>query len=276
MLKMFFISILLCSFAFAQNQKKDLTTAEGGLMKADALRLWQKRDVQESLEESLSKFEQALAADPENLELLTYLTRGYFTLAELHLDNKDLKMKNFEKAIEYGERGMSTNPEFKKRMKDDIKSAIEKLSDREVPITFWTAASRGKWSKLNGVMSSLKYKDQIISMIKKVESLRPNFYYGAVPRYWGGFYAVAPRIAGGDMKKSKMNFQKAMEMAPEYLGTKVLFAELYCVEDEDKKEFKKQLTEVIAAPNGPAEITPENILEKRKAEKLLGKIDDLF
>ena len=276
MLKMLLATFFLCNFALAEAPKKDLTSAEGNLMKAEALRMWQKRDVQESLEESLSKFEQALAADPENIELLTYLARGYFTLAELHLDNKDLKMKNFEKAIEFGERGMATNPEFKKRAKDDIKGAIEKLSDREVPITFWTAASRGKWSKLNGVMSSLKYKDQIISMIKKVESLRPNFYYGAVPRYWGGFYAVAPRIAGGDMKKSKENFKKAMEMSPEYLGTKVLYAELYCVEKDDKKEFKKQLQEVIAAPNGPVEITPENILEKRKAEKLLNNIDDIF
>src|SRR5690606_9638473 len=94
--------------------------------------------------------------------------------------------------------------------------------------------------------------------------------------YWGGFYAVAPGIAGGSMKKSKKNFKKAMEMAPEYLGTKVLYAELYLTEEKEKKEFKEVLLEVVGAPNGPAEIVPENMLEKKKAERLLEEIDKLF
>lgn len=275
MLKMFLTFAILLNFsgAFAQS---DFSPAEAKIMKTDALRLWQKRVDQQSLEESLSKFEHVHQASPEDLEILAYLTRGYYLLADLHLTNDDLKKKTFEKAREYGQKGMETNPEYKKLAEKDVKLAIEKLTEREVPVMFWGAAALGKWAKLNGIMSSLKFKDQIIATINQVEKLNPNFYYGAVPRYWGGFYAVAPRIAGGDMKKSKKNFEKAMEMAPAYLGTKVLYAELYLTEKDEKKEFKKQLLEVIAAPNGPAELEPENILEKKKAEMLLEKIDKLF
>lgn len=277
MLKMFLIFVLLSNFTWAQDKdKKDFTQGETKALKAEALRLWQKRVDQQSLEESLSKFEHVHRSMPEDLEILTYLTRGYFTLAELHLTNDDLKKKNFEKAREFGERGLATNPEYQKKASKDIEDAIEKLTDKEVPVLFWTAASLGKWARLNGVMSSLKYKGQILAMIKRVEKLRPDFYYGAVPRYWGGFYAVAPSIAGGDMKKSKKNFKKAMKVAPEYLGTKVLYAELYLVKEDEKKEFKKQLEEVLAASNGPEEIAPENMLEKKKAERLLEKTDDLF
>jgi tetratricopeptide (TPR) repeat protein len=272
-----FLAILFpMNFAFAAEAKKDLTNPESTLMKTEALRLWQKRDDQQSLEESLSKFELALNANPQDLEILTYLARGYFTLGELHISNEDLKMRTFEKARKFGETAMNANPEYKKLADDDIEKAIDKLTEKEVGVLFWTAASLGKWAKLNGVMSSLKFKGQILSMIRRVEKLKPDFYHGAVPRYWGGFYAVAPSIAGGDMGKSKENFKKAMEVAPEYLGTKTLYAELYLVKKDDKKEFKKILAEVIAAPNGPAEITPENILEKRKAERLLEKMDDLF
>ncbi|MCM2349142.1 MAG: TRAP transporter TatT component family protein [Bacteriovoracaceae bacterium] len=272
MLKILLAFTFLFNVAHAQN----FSDAEAKLMKTEALRLWQKRDDQQSLEEALSKFEHVHSAQPENLEILTYLTRGYFILAELHLTNDDLKKRNLEKARSFGEKGMATNPEYKKLASKDIEEAIKKLTVNEVPVTFWTASSLGKWAKLNGIMASLRYKDQILGMIKQVEKLQPDFYYGAVPRYWGGFYAVAPSIAGGDMKKSKKKFQEAMTVAPEYLGTKNLYAELYLVEKEDKKEFKKQLLEVIASPNGPQEIVPENILEKKKAERLLEQADELF
>jgi tetratricopeptide (TPR) repeat protein len=244
--------------------------------KADALRLWQKRDDQASLEQSLQKFETLHKASPEDLETLTYLTRGYYTLAELHYLDKDQKKNTFEKARAFGVKGLETNPEYKKLAKNDIEGAVAKLTEREAPITFWTATSLGKWAKLNGVMSSLGKKGEILAMIKQVEKTKPDYFYGGVPRYWAGFYAIAPGIAGGDMDKSKKNFKKAMEIAPDYLGTKVLYAEAYLVKEDEEKEFKKVLNEVIVAPVGTAEYAPENTLEKKKAERLLKDIDDLF
>lgn len=274
MFKMMIVFSLLCNFAYAE--QKDFNPAEAKLMKTEALRLWQKRDDQQSLEEALSKFQIVHETHPADLEILTYLTRGYFLLAELHLTNDDLKLKTFEKAREHGEKGLKLNRDYLKHADDDIEKAIKKLDAKQVPIIYWTAASLGKWAKLNGIMSSLKYKDQILALIERVGKLDPDFYYGAVPRYWGGYYAVAPGIAGGDMKKSKKNFEKAMKMGPELLTNKVLYAELYLVEKGDKKEFKKVLQEVLNSSNGPQDIVPENILEKKKAERLLDKEDDLF
>ena len=76
-------------------------------------------------------------------------------------------------------------------------------------------------------------------------------------------------------------------MAPNYLGTKVLWAELLCVklqgdadkdgQNDGKVQFKKLLDEVIAADaNADPTIAAENGLEQQKAKKLLAKIDDLF
>ncbi len=273
MFKMILIFSVLFNFAYAQ---KDFSPAEAKLMRTEALRLWQKRDDQQSLEEALSKFEKVHETHPENLEILTYLARGYFILGELHQTNDDLKKRSFEKAREYGEKGLKLNKDYKKYADDDIEKAIDKLTEKEMPVAYWTAAALGKWAKLNGIMSSLKYKDQILGIIKRVGKLKPDFFYASVPRYWGGFYAVAPGIAGGDMKKSKKKFKEAIKKAPEYLGNKVVYAELYLVEEGEEKEFKKVLQEVISSSNGPEEISPENFLEKRKAERLLEKKDDLF
>ncbi len=276
MKSLFLALAILCTSNFSLAQE-NLSTAESKLMFQDGVRLWQKRDVKESLEESISKFEHALSGDPKNLEILTYLTRGYFLLGDAHIDDSDQKKIKFDRAREYGERGLDTNEAYKKRKdKDDAEKAVEELTLREVEILYWSAASLGKWAKANGVFSSLKFKGQILASIKRIERLNPKFFYGAVPRYWGSFYAVAPGIAGGDMKKSKKAFDQAIAQAPECLANRVLLAELYWVKQDNKKEFKKELQLVLASPNGPKELEPENMLEKKKAEKLLEKEDDLF
>lgn len=243
---------------------------------ASALKDWEKRDVPESLKASLAELEKLHAASPKDREILLYLSRGYFLMGEYHTEGKDEKMKMFEKSKDYGFQGLEVNPEFAELKNDKIEKAILKINPEGAPLAFWTAASIGKWSKLNGIMSSLKYKDQMLGMIRRVEELKPDYMHGAIPRFWGGFYALAPGFVGGDMKKSKKNFEKAMEMAPAYLGTKVFYAETYLVEEDEKKEFKKVLDEVLAAEDGPADIQPENRLEKKKAQKLLGNIKELF
>jgi hypothetical protein len=265
-------------FNFALAQKSDFSLAEARLMKEEAMRLWQRRDDQSSLEQSLSNFEKVHQVNTQDLEILTYLARGYYLLANLHLDNEALKMKNFETARLFGELGLMLNPHYRKLIKDNTEMAIDKLTEKEAPILFWTAASLGKWAKLYGIMSSLKYKAQIILMIKKAEQLKPEYFYGAIPRYWGEYYAAIPAIFGtnSEIEKSQKYFKKAMDAAPEYLGTKNLYAQFYLVKKEDKRGFRKTMEEVLKAPNGPIEITPENLLEKLRADKLLEKMDDLF
>jgi hypothetical protein len=238
----------------------------------EAMELWKKRDDKESL----TKAVQLIEKSPRDLETLTYLTRGYFLLGEMYTKDDDNKLKVFEKAKKFGDEGMSLNEEYKKLKDKDITKAIDQLTMKEIDVLYWAAASLGKWAKANGIMSSLKYKDQILAMIGKVERLNPDYFYGAVDRYMGGFYAIAPGIAGGDMKKSKKRFKAAMKKAPENLGTKVFYAEVYLTKKDDEKEFTKVLNEVLASPNGPEEIVPENIMEKRKAQELLKHKKDLF
>lgn len=247
-------------------------------LKSDALKLWEKRDVKESLEQSLAKFEQYHIKNPQDIEPLQYLARGYFLLADNHIEDDDEKMKHFKKAREFGTTGLATNPEFKKiyEKEKDYEKAVAPLTKKEAETLLWTATSLGKWAKLNGIMSSIGYKNQIIAMVKKVEALDPHAFHAAVPRYWGSFYTVAPGIAGGDMKKGKKYFEDAMTQAPDYLTTNLLYAELYLVKADKEKEFKEVLEKVIKSSDGPMDIGPENRLAKKKAQVLLGKTKELF
>lgn len=250
---------------------------EAQVLKKEAMSLWENRDVQDQLENMLSKLELAHEADKTDREILEMLSQGYFILADHHLTNDDLKKRAYEKGRAWGLKGMELNTAFAEKAKSkSIQKAVDKLTEQDVPSIYWTLANTGKWSKLNGIFSSLKYKDEILALLGRVEELRPKFYYSAVPRYWGGFYALAPGIAGGDMNKSKKKFHEAMDNSPEYLGTKVLYAEIYLVKKEDKAGFEKVLKEVIAAEPGPVELQPENRMEKRKAQRLLDKMNEIF
>lgn len=268
-----FVLLMLSLNLFANAPGKP----EAQALKKEAITLWENRDIQDQLENLLSKLEVAHEADKTDREILEMLSQGYFILADQHLTNDDLKKRAYEKGRAWGLKGMELNKAFAEKIKSkSIQKSADALTEEDVPSIFWMLANTGKWSKLNGIFSSLKYKDEILSLLTRVEALRPKFYYSAVPRYWGGFYALAPGIAGGDMNKSKKKFHEAMESSPEYLGTKVLYAEIYLVKKEDKAGFEKVLKEVIAAGPGPVEIQPENRMEKRKAQKLLEKMNEIF
>lgn len=256
-----------------------LSSAEIKSVYKIAMGHWEQRIHQEKLENALANFERLHAADPENFEYLSFLARGYYFLADSHLQEMEAKKKNYETAASYGEKAMATNNKFKESVVsgNSIEDSLSLLGEREVPAIYWTAASLGKWAKASGIAAALKYKTRIKAMVERVEKLRPDYFFSAPARYWGGFYSVAPSFAGGDMKKSKQQFDKSIQMAPEYLGTKVLMAEVYFTKEGKKDDFKRVLKEVLESKfDQHPEIGPENALEKKKAEKLLQKMDDLF
>lgn len=256
-----------------------MNNAEAITLKKEAMELWKGRVEQGKLEEALAKFKRLHSANPNDLDTLIYLTRGYYFLADSHLQDIEEKKKLYELAANYGEKAMATNPKFKEEVKSgkSVEESLDSLTTTEVPAIYWTAASLGKWSKVSGIAAQLKYKTRIKAMVSRVEKLQPDYFFAAPARYWGAFFALAPSFAGGDIKKSKVQFDKSLKMAPEYQGTKVLIADVYYTKVGDKKAFESTLKEVLASKfdNHP-EIGPENALEKKKAEKLLEKMDDLF
>ncbi len=263
----------------SQTKAVEITSAEKATLTKKAKELWAKRAETEKLKESLETFEQIHRSQPNDLETLTYLTRGYYFLADSHIEDIEKKKSTYEKAAAFGEKAMATNEAFKKKVDSGktVEESLDTLTEREVPAIYWSAASLGKWAKASGIAAALKYKTRIKAMIDRVEKLKGDYFYGAAQRYWGGFYAVAPSFAGGDLKKSKINFDKSISIAPEYIGTKVLMAEVYWTKAGDKKQFELTLKDALNSSfdNHP-ELGPENIWEKKKAKKLLDKMDDLF
>lgn len=263
---------------FKSDDKVSLSAKEMKELKSRALSNWNKRHIKENLEKALGAYKTLAKATDDNYEYLTRLTRGYYFLADAHYTNIDEKKKYWEIGTSYGEKAMATNKAFGEAMKKEgkVEDHLDKLGKREASAMYWTAANLGKWAKNSGIATTLKYKNRIRTLISTVEKVDPKHFHAAVFRYWGAYYAVAPGFAGGDMNKSKKSFEKAIKMAPNYLGTKVLYAQLYMTKKENKKDFKRLLNEVIKAKVKSKELEPENFVEKLKAKKMLENMDDLF
>lgn len=261
------MKIMLMTFILALGSihAQTLSPQEFKIIEQDAMKLWQKRDVLESLEECLGKLELMHSAQPEQFETLGFLSRGNYLMGDGHMDDPEMKKRYFEKAALYGEMALATNKEYKKRMEKDLPYALEFLTLKEVPALYWTAVSLDKLSRLSGMFVSFKHKDKIVAFMKRAEKLRPDYFHGGIPRFWA--------TQDGELK----HFQKSLEMAPEYLGTRVAKAEFYWTKKEDKHAFRKELETAMAMPSDKdPTVTPENMLEQRKAEKLLKRVKEFF
>ncbi len=256
-----------------------LSDKEAQSLKTEAKKFWATRHIKADLEQSINMWEKLSRTDKADRETYQALTHGYYLLADAHEEDLELRKSLWEKGALFGEKAMSQNPQFAANMNDKktLEESLSLLGNDDSASMYWTAANLGKWAKFSGIATQLKYKGRIKALVEGVERVNPTFFHGAVQRYWGGYYSVAPSFAGGDMNKSLKAFTASIEQAPAYLGTKVLMAEVYYTKKQDKKAFEATLKEVIATSDSISkELMPENVLEKKKAQNLLKKIEELF
>jgi len=242
---------------------------------------WAKRSDPNEIRAAIASWEKAAAADPKNVDLLVKLTRANYFLADGFLrDNDKEYLKYMDIGVKWGEKAMiASSPEFDAKMRGGAKlpEAVPLIPKEGVPAMYWYASSLGKWAKRKSFAVLLGQKDNVRALMTRVLELDANYYHAGPHRYFGVFYAVAPNFAGGDLKKSKEHFEKSLQLAPNYVGTKVLWAEELAVKEQDEATFDKLLNEVLAAPDDVIpELKPEVMVEKQKARELLASKEDRF
>jgi hypothetical protein len=265
---------------------------------------WELRGDRAQLELAIQKWDQAVKSKDDDWETYAKLARATYLLADGWLFfEKDQPagqaayLSMHERGYTYAERGMAAqSPDYEKRRMAGTKidDAVKVVGRNGVALVYWYATNLGKWAKEKGFTTVLENKDRIFKLVSRVYEIGPDYFYGAADRYFGAFYAVAPKFAGGDVQKSYEHFQASLKAAPNYLGTYNLIAELYApLEDSaagkaaDENAFKANLQIIINAqpcPEGGASmqpcimkgLEPESAVEKRKAEDLLKRRDEFF
>jgi len=255
------------------------STANSTLEKADAM--WSERGNKDRLSETLALYEEALSTDTQNKHILGRLVRGWYFMGDVHEYDKTAKMSAWDKAVSFGNTCLEQSESYSTGLAETSKKgeAIKNIEDTSfVPCIYWYASSLGKWAKLNGILQSLKHKSTFVGFMERVEQLNSEYFYGAPYRYWGAYYSVLPGFAGRDLDRSKENFDKSLEIAPEYLGTYLLLADNWARNSQNVEEFDQAVQYVLASTpsNLPADLLPENTAELEKAKKLWEARDSIF
>lgn len=247
---------------------------------------WKKRDEEASLTRAIQAWEKAVAQNPGDAATLAKLSHAYYFLADAHYRKlgagSPQYLDTFEKGVAAGERSLAAGSSaFKEHVVKGggVEEGTKLVGPEGMEAMYWYASSLGKWARAKGFATTVGNKDKIKAVMTRVLELDPKgeFFHGAVHRYFGAFYAVAPGFAGGDMEKSKDHFEKSLAASPRYPGTKVLMADVYAVKKQDRALFDKLLDEVLALPEDSIPgLEPEVRVEKEKARELKDKAAELF
>ena len=142
-----------------------------------------------------------------------------------------------------------------------------------VPAVYWYATNLGRFALATSLVEVLNQKDRIKAMMDLVHQLDPGYWYNAADRYLGAYYTKIP-FPSGDLKTSAGYFERAIDAAPQYLASKVIYAQMNLAKAGNRELFKKMLDDVIAFDVSQApDLAPENTAEQEKAKHFLADID---
>ncbi len=248
-----------------------------------ALTAWGHRDERASLEQAIALWERYLQANPKDPAMLTALARAYSVLGDSLLTtsgSREAALAALEKGVRFGESGLLISaPAFAARVAggERIEAALPALSASSQAAAYWYGANLTKFALAKGLTTAVFFRERILALLSRVLEIDERYFHAGPHRLLATFYAVAPAAAGGDLAKARAHFERALALEPDFVGTRVSFAEQYAAKAQDRELFVRLLRDAAAVdPARLPELEPEQMLEQGRAQQLLAQVDELF
>ena len=196
--------------------------------------------------------------------------------------NRERTRTMYQKAKEYGLRALSkSNRRFAKALErpiDEFQASLRTFKKADAQTLITTATAWVMWVIANSDSpSALGDMPKVMAMMERVRELDPGIRQGGVDLFYGIYYTVLPLGGGRDLDKARAHFERSMEIAgPDYLLSRVTFAEFYARYAFDPELFETTLNEVLAAKPDVPEFTLMNAVAKMRARELLAQQEEFF
>lgn len=239
--------------------------------------LWAERDNPEKARAAISLLESELKANPHQPEKVVRLARLYYLVGEQPQPD-EARLAWYDKAFQLGRAELAHQLGLPASVEDEV--LVAKTTKAHLPLLYWAAAALARWSKHASFTQRVRTRSKLLLYWRRVEALDSAYFYGGAYRFFAGYHALVPAITGDrDVHKAHELFVQALRVAPNYLETKVLYAEIYAAHPDvqNRELFRRLLNEVLQAPVGTdPECLAENRLAKKKAQALLAREKELF
>ena len=245
----------------------------------------------------LKFYESLLAESPNHPGLLLAACSGFTEYSYAFVDSRidevkdqDLNLANalrdrarrlYLRAYGYGMRGLGARYKgFSTDLDNDAPAALKHVQKRDVPLLYWTAASRGLTISLSKNNPELIAELPLVGMIvKRVEELDEGFDRGAVPEFLITLEAARTGVkAEEQQKRMRQHFERALELSKgKRAATYVSFAENADVPAQNSAEFKSMLEKALAINvDDDLDDRLANTIAQRRARWLLAHMNQLF
>jgi len=245
---------------------------------------------------SLKLMETLLAENPRHAGLLGAAAAGFtqysFAFVQQEADEtepRDLAAAEalrvrarrlYLRAQRYGLRGLDVkHPGFATNLAAHPKETAAKVTEPELPLLYWTAASWGSAIALS------KDKPDTVGQIPSMEALlnralelNENYAHGALQMFMITYEMSKPGASGDPAARARKHFERAVQLsAGKDASPYVALAEAVCIQKQDANEFESLLNKALAIdPDANPENRLVNLVMQRRAKWLLSRKADLF
>ena len=232
----------------------------------------------------LKLMEGLLKNDPPNPQLLTALCMGFTGYSMLFVEEEypERASRLYLRARDYGFKALGRKGAFLEKSdltKENIRARLNTFGEREFKALFYTTMSWHAWINLNlDKPAALAQMGTARACLERILQLNPGYLYGTPYVLMGTILAARPALAGGDARKAKAYFEKAMEVSKgRFFFVHYYFARYYAVRIQDKRLFQELVQEAIKGHSDELkDACLINSVMKQKARKLLDMTEDLF
>jgi len=245
----------------------------------------------------LKLYESLLAESPKHAGLLLAAAQGFTEYSYAFVDSRideakaesldradalrDRARRLYLRANRYGMRGLDArHAGFAAALDNDADTALRRITKRDVPLLYWTAASRGLAISLSKNSPEMIAELPLVEMmVQRVAQLDEGFDEGAVPEFLITFEAARTGVTAEEQQKlMRQHFDRAIELSKgKRAGTYVSFAENACLPAQNAAEFKSMLEKALAVdPDADPDNRLATLVAQRRARWLLNHIDELF
>ncbi len=186
---------------------------------------------------------------------------------------RDLAMRVLRNREEHFEAMTQRDPAtLRAYLEDELDDAEDDLAPLFWLMMSWSAA-------VNNSPSTADFVDMpsIRGIAEWIVHLDPNYEDAGALVFLGGFDSSYPKQLGGDPRKGKAHFERALSVTQRknhiYL---VNYAMLYAVNAQDRALFESLLHEVIDARDAGPKYRLPNKVARRRAFRYLARVDELF
>lgn len=237
--------------------------------------------VKEALPAYLLILEASAVGDTDNENLLFANANLYTSYLSLLPDDSVRKPRLSRKGLDFALRGTCLHAEnwcdLQQKPATEMQGLLAETNIKDTDCLYSLAAAWSAWIQANkNDWNAVAQLAQVKQIMQKVIELDDTHQQGNAHLYLAVMESLIPETLGGKPELAKQHFQRAIELSPNNLMSKVLFAKHYARMVFDRDLHDNLLKSVLATHSEAPGLTLINTLAQQQAQQLLDSANDYF